>query len=211
MKVRGLALNYGCDEEAKKGVDLWCMDAANYVDECEEFPFKSAWEAIRHLAAYFFDVWNDERTLEGKECCDGWRLRKNKEVFTEVVLKEREIDPDELVEVCPVCRNRLQRRAYQHEWLEDWLVEEYGTSPGYGGADFWEYGYWDRIGAWEVLVKSPQDWFVIEENAERVLALAVPEGMIPEKDRALQREKFEFYFDSFSPGVRKAYEEWKAR
>ena len=91
------------------------------------------------------------------------------------------------------------------------MIEEYGTSPGYGGADFQNYAPWDRYGAWASLMESPKEWFCIEENAERVLALAVPEELIPEKDQAYQRKALEAYFSCFDPAIRKAYKEWKAR
>jgi hypothetical protein len=213
MKIRGLALNYQYCEEMKKGVDLWHIDAEDCAatDDHVKFPFTNAWEAIQHLAGYFYYVWDSERVLEGKECCVEWRPRKNKDAFTAAVLQESPLDPEDLLESCPVCRSALARRTYQHEWLENWLVEDYDTSPGYGGADFQDHGPWDRYGAWASLVENPKEWFVIEENAEKVLALAVPEEMIPEKDREHQREELEYNLSYFDPAIRTAYEEWKAK
>ena len=207
MKVRGLVLSYGYCEEMKKGYDLWHIDP--------DVSFHSPWEAIRSLAEFFYLIWKGDVEDSEADCCKGAQTRLNKDVYTEAILDENGIDPEGLVGYCPVCHSFIWREGgYNYLELAAWLETDYGVSPGDGDVHFGEFyvedaDSWNRDEALESLLKYPKSWFVLGDSSEKILALAVPEELLPEESLKEHREEFEFGLRLFEKPVFEAYKEWR--
>jgi len=201
-KTRGLILSYRYCEDMKKGYDLWHIDPAAM--------FKSPWEAIRSLAEFFYKVW-DEETVDAPKggCCADFAGKTNADVYTEEVLNKHLLVPTLPVRRCPVCNGMIEKAEFNYEWLQQWIVEDFDTSPGDGGDVIGDYGPWTRWGALDSLIQYPKSWFRIDENADQVLALAVPAEFIPEGSQKEQAEAFEAYLPNFDDNVSDAYEAWR--